>query len=331
MKKILNEIVSTVPNMISGMAIAHPELKILDGTQVIMRRDAPVEGKVGIISGGGSGHEPAHAGYVGYGMLDAACAGDLFSSPSVDQMMEGMRAISSGKGILVIAKNYTGDNLNFDMAAELLEDEGIRVEKVVVKDDVAVEESANTTGRRGVAGTVLIHKVAGAKAQFGANLDEIKATAQKAIDNLKTFGFALGPCIIPSVGKPSFTLEENEMELGTGIHGEAGIQRMSIPKSKDLAAILLKKILSDMPVGEGEEVAVMINGCGATPLMELYILFNDIAAFLEEKGILIFKSYVGEYMTSLEMAGAAVSILKVDDELKELLSAKAVTPAFKVF
>lgn len=328
MKKILNEVENVVPEMLKGMMLACPGLRVLPGTQVVVRKEKPSFKKVGIISGGGSGHEPAHAGYVGAGMLDGACAGALFSSPSVDQMMEGIRAVDSGKGVLIVAKNYTGDNLNFDMAAELLEDEGIRVEKVVVKDDIAVEESENTTGRRGVAGTVFVHKIAGACAETGADLDEVKRCAQKAADNIRTFGFAFSPCIIPSVGKPGFTLAEEEMELGTGIHGEAGIKRMQIPKSAELAGILVERILSDIALNEGDEAAVLINGCGATPLMELYILMQDVAKILEEKRIKLYRSFVGNYMTSLEMAGAAVSVMKLDDELKQLLDAKAETPAF---
>lgn len=330
MKKILNAIEDIVPEMLDGMILAYPNLKIIPNTQVVVRKDAPVKGKVGLISGGGSGHEPAHAGYIGKGMLDAACAGALFSSPSVDQMMEGIRAVDAGKGVLIIAKNYTGDNLNFDMAAELLEDEGIQVEKVVVKDDIAVEESENTTGRRGVAGTVFVHKIAGAKAETGADLQEVKHCAEKAIQNVRTFGFAFSPCTIPSVGKPGFTLGDNEMELGTGIHGEAGIERMDIPTSRKLAEILLNKIEKDLGLKENDEVAILVNGCGATPLMELYILMHDVANVLKEKKIKLYRSFVGNYMTSLEMAGAAVSVLKLDDELKILLDAEADTPGLHV-
>lgn len=328
MKKILNGVETIVPEMLEGMMLACPKLHIIPDTQVVVRKDAPIQGKVGLISGGGSGHEPAHAGYVGEGMLDAACAGALFSSPSVDQMMEGIRAVDAGKGVLIIAKNYTGDNLNFDMAAELLADEGIRVEKVVVKDDVAVEESANTTGRRGVAGTVFVHKIAGAKAAEGADLKEVKEAAQKAADHVRTFGFALSPCTIPSVGKQGFELADDEMELGTGIHGEAGVQRMPIPTSAELAEILLKRLKEDGAFAAGDEVAVLVNGCGATPLMELYILMRDVARVLEKENVKLYKSFVGNYMTSLEMAGGAVSVLKLDEELKELLDAKADTPAF---
>lgn len=325
----MNSPETIVDDMVNGMALANPELRLLDGTNVIVRRDAPVKGKVGLFSGGGSGHEPAHAGFVGDGMLDGACAGDVFTSPSVDQMMEGIRAVNSGNGVLIIAKNYTGDNLNFDMAAELLADEGITVAKVIVKDDVAVEESANTTGRRGVAGTILVHKVAGAKAKTGACLQEVTKTAQKAIDNVRTFGTALSPCIIPSVGKPSFTLAEDEIELGTGIHGEAGIKRVEILNAHKLANVMLDKILSDIEIKDGDEVAVLINGSGATPLMELYVLYNEVYKLLSTKGIKIIKSFVGEYMTSLEMAGASISLLKLDSELKELILAPANTVALK--
>ncbi|MDK2801015.1 MAG: phosphoenolpyruvate---glycerone phosphotransferase subunit DhaK [Clostridiales bacterium] len=329
MKKIINTPDTVVEDMIAGMVAAHPNLRVLDKTQVLVRSDAPIKDKVGLISGGGSGHEPAHAGYVGKGMLDAACAGDVFTSPAVDQMMAGIRAINSGKGVLIIAKNYTGDNLNFDMAAELLADEGIKVEKVIVKDDVAVEESANTTGRRGIAGTVFVHKIAGAKAELGASLEEVKKAAQKAIDNVRTFGMALSPCIIPSVGKYSFELAEDEIELGTGIHGEAGVKRTSILKASALAEAMLEKILVDLPYQANDEVAVMINGLGSTPLMELYILYNEVAKILNSKGMKVYKSYVGEYMTSLEMAGCSITLLKLDDELKELLCVPADTPTFK--
>ncbi len=329
MKKIMNSPSTIVDDMIGGMVLAHPSLRILNGTNVIVRKDVPVKGKVGVFSGGGSGHEPAHCGYVGEGMLDGACAGDVFTSPSVDQMMEGIRAVNSGNGVLIIAKNYTGDNLNFDMAAELLATEGIRVAKVVVKDDVAVEESENTTGRRGVAGTVLVHKVVGAKAATGATLDEVRETAQKAIDNVRTFGVAISPCTNPLVGKPGFELSDDEMELGTGIHGEKGIERIPCLDAHKLAVLMTEKILNDHPVNSGESVAVMINGCGATPLMELYVLYQEVYKVLYKKGIKIAHTFVGEYMTSLEMGGASISIMKLDNELKDLILAPANTPALK--
>jgi len=328
MKKIINKPNDVVRDMIEGMRLSNPAIRVLEGTNVIVRADAPVEGKVGIISGGGSGHEPAHGGFVGKGMLDAACAGDVFTSPSVDQMMKAIKAVDSGRGVLIIAKNYTGDNLNFDMAMELLADEGIQTAKVKVHDDIAVEESSNTTGRRGVAGTMLVQKVACACAEAGGSLEEVQEAAQEAADNLRTLGFALSPCIIPAVGKPGFSLGEDEMELGTGIHGEAGVKRMKVASAHSLAADIVERLLTDMPVAEKEEVCVLVNGMGSTPLMELYILYKEVHMALVEKGISIVKAYVGEYMTSLEMAGASVSIMKLDERRKKFLLAPADTAGF---
>ena len=329
MKKMINRPERVVDDMISGMVKAHPELHVLPETHVLVRADAPVDGKVGLVSGGGSGHEPAHGGYVGPGMLDAACAGDVFTSPSVDQMMKAIRAVYGGRGVLIIAKNYTGDNLNFDMASELLEMEGIKTAKVVVKDDVAVEESANTTGRRGVAGTVFVHKIAGAKAEQGASLEEVRLCAQKTVDSLRSFGVAISPCIIPAVGKPSFSLAEDEMEFGTGIHGETGVLRAKLAPAQEIAEYMVERILRDMPLEAGSEVAVLVNGSGATPLMELYILYDEVEKLLRAQDVTIYRAFVGEYMTSLEMAGASLSVLRLDDELRELLDAPANTPAFK--
>lgn len=331
MKKIINKPDEVVRDMLEGMQLANQDIRVLTGTSVIVRRDAPVVGKVGVISGGGSGHEPAHGGFVGKGMLDAACVGDVFTSPSVDQMMRAIRAVDGGKGVLVIAKNYTGDNLNFDMAMELLEEEGIKTAKVKVHDDVSVEESSDTTGRRGVAGTMLVQKVACACAEAGGSLEEVRAAAQSAADNVRTIGFALSPCMIPAVGKPGFSLGEEEMELGTGIHGEAGIRRMKVDTAHNLAGIMLEKLLADMPVEEGEEICVLVNGMGSTPLMELYILYKEVHRNLEVKGIRIAKAYVGEYMTSLEMAGASVSIMKLDERRKHFLLAPADTAGFRQF
>ena len=329
MKKIINKPEEVVRDMIEGMGLANPNIRVLPGTNVIVRKDAPVAGKVGVISGGGSGHEPAHGGLVGKGMLDGACAGDVFTSPSVDQMMKAIRAVDSGSGVLVIAKNYTGDNLNFDMAMELLEEEGIKTAKVKVHDDIAVEENSDTTGRRGVAGTLLVQKAACACAEEGGSLEEVRQAAQSAADNLRTIGVALSPCIIPAIGKPGFSLGEEEMELGTGIHGEAGIRRMKVETAHNLAKIIIEKLLSDMPVAAGEELCVLVNGMGSTPLMELYILYGEIHKVLEARGIGIGKAYVGEYMTSLEMAGASVSVMKLDTRRKGLILASADAPGFR--
>jgi dihydroxyacetone kinase-like protein len=329
LKKIINEPANVVVEMLEGFAKAHSDLvKVLPGTQVVVRAEAPVAGKVGLISGGGSGHEPTHAGYVGQGMLDAACAGNVFASPAMDQMLAGIKAIESGAGVLCIVKNYTGDNLNFDTAMELAGMEGIQCRKVVVNDDVAVKNSTWTTGRRGVAGTVLVHKLAGAKAAEGASLDEVAALAEKVISNVRTMGVALTPCVIPAVGKPNFEIGEGEMEVGSGIHGEPGVQRRPIASAAEIAKTLLDSILPDIPFTRGDEVAVMVNGMGATPLMELYILFNEVSKILGEAGITVYRSFVGEYMTSLEMAGASVTLLKLDAEMKRLLDRPAKTPGW---
>lgn len=330
MKKIINDPELVVEQMLLGMAAAYPEyVKKLDGFEVMVRADAPVMGKVGLVSGGGSGHEPSHAGFVGKGMLDAGVAGAVFTSPTPDQVFEAIKAVDGGAGVLLIIKNYTGDIMNFEMAGEMAEMEDIKVAQVVVNDDVAVENSTWTTGRRGIAGTVFIHKIAGAKAQAGGNLEEVKAVAEKVIANVRSMGAALTPCIVPAAGKPTFTLAEDEMEIGMGIHGEPGTHRAHIMTSDELVDTLMEKILIDLPYEAGDEVAVMINGLGATPLMEQFIMNHRVDQILKEKGIKTYKTFVGEFMTSLEMAGASITLLKLDEELKQLLDAPADTPAFK--
>lgn len=330
MKKLINNPNEVVTEMIEGMILAHPDkLKNLEGTSVIARKDAPVAGKVGIVSGGGSGHEPSHAGYVGKGMLDAAVCGEVFTSPTPDQVYEAIKAVDSGNGVLLIIKNYTGDVMNFEMAAEMAEAEGIKVAKVVVNDDVAVENSTYTTGRRGIAGTVFVHKIAGAKAQKGASLEEVEAVANKVIENVRSMGMALTPCIVPAAGKPGFHLGDNEMEIGMGIHGEPGIEKTELKSADEVAEILLNKILEDMKLSSNDKVAVMINGLGATPVMELYIVNRKVSQMLQERGIQVHETFVGNFMTSLEMAGCSVTLLKLDNELAELLDAECDTVAFK--
>ncbi|MBT1280283.1 dihydroxyacetone kinase subunit DhaK [Thermoanaerobacter sp. CM-CNRG TB177] len=330
MKKLINNPNDVVKEMIGGLLAAHPSyLRKLDNIDVIVRKDAPVEGKVGLVSGGGSGHEPAHAGYVGYGMLDAACPGAVFTSPTPDQVYEAIKAVDGGKGVLLIIKNYTGDVMNFEMAREMAQMEGIEVDEVIVNDDVAVENSTWTQGRRGIAGTVFVHKIAGAKAQEGASLQEVKRVAEKVIANVRSMGMALTPCTVPAAGKPSFTLAEDEMEIGIGIHGEPGTHREKIKPADEIVEHLMEKIINDLPYKENDEVAVMINGLGATPLMELYVANRKVAEILESKKIKVYKTYVGEFMTSLEMSGFSITLLKLDEELKTLLDAKADTPAFK--
>lgn len=331
MKKIINDPSNVVSDMIQGMILAHPNyVRKSENGNILVRKDAPVKGKVGLVSGGGSGHEPSHGGFVGYGMLDAAVCGEVFTSPTPDQVYEAIKEVNGGNGVLLVIKNYTGDVMNFEMAKEMAEMDGIEVDYVVVNDDVAVENSLYTAGRRGIAGTVFVHKIAGAKATQGATLNQVKEVANKVIKNVRSMGMALSPCTVPAAGKPNFTLEENEIEIGMGIHGEPGTHKEEISSANNITTHLLDKILADIEIVEGEEVAVMVNGLGSTPLMELYIANKTVNEILTNKGIKIYNTFVGEYMTSLEMAGYSVSILKLDDELKELLDAKADTLGLKV-
>lgn len=328
MKKFINAVDQVENQMIAGMIKAYPQYLIkLDCGNVVVRASKK-DGKVALISGGGSGHEPAHGGYVGEGMLDAAVAGAVFTSPTPDQIYEGIKAIATDKGVLMVIKNYTGDVMNFEMAREMAEMEGIKVDQVIVDDDVAVDGSLYTVGRRGVAGTVFVHKIAGALAEKGAELEDVKAAAEKVIANVRTMGVAIRPCTVPAAGVPGFELSDDEMEVGIGIHGEPGTHREALKTADEIVDMLIDKILADIDYS-GSEVAVMINSSGATPLMELFIVNNHVADILTEKGIKIHKTFVGEYMTSLEMEGFSISILKLDDQMKELLDAKADTPAFK--
>lgn len=332
MKKLINNPDNVLEDMIQGMLYAHEDyLKKIEGFNVLVRKNPKSEGKVALVSGGGSGHEPAHAGYVGEGMLDAAVCGAVFTSPTPDQVYEAIKEVDNGSGVLLIIKNYTGDIMNFEMAQDMADMEGINVKAVVVNDDVAVEDSLYTAGRRGIAGTVFVHKIAGAKAEEGASLEEVKNVAEKVINNVRSMGMALTSCIVPAAGKANFTLAEDEIEIGMGIHGEPGTHREKISTADNIAEQLVNKILNDITIENGDEVAVMVNGLSGTPLMELYIVNKKVKEMLEEKGIKVHKTFVGEYMTSLEMAGCSVSILKLDDELKGLLGEKTDTPAFKVF
>lgn len=329
MKKFINAVDKVEDQMIQGMVKAYPQyVRKLDCGNVVVRANKK-EGKVALISGGGSGHEPAHGGYVGEGMLDAAVAGAVFTSPTPDQVYEGIKAVATDAGVLMVIKNYTGDVMNFEMAADMARDEGIKVAQVVVNDDVAVKDSLYTVGRRGVAGTVFVHKIAGAMAETGADLDAVQAVAQKVIDNVRTMGAAIEPCTVPAAGKPGFELSEDEMEVGIGIHGEPGTHREPLKTADEIVDMLMAQILGDLDFA-GSEVAVMINSAGATPLMELFIINNRVADVLAEKGVKVYKTFVGEYMTSIEMAGFSISLLKLDDQLKGLLDAKADTPGFKV-
>lgn len=329
MKKIINNPDLVVEDMLEGMTYAYPQyIRKLENANVVVR-STPKQGKVALISGGGSGHEPSHGGYVGYGMLDGAVAGAVFTSPTPDQIFEAIKAVATPAGVLLVVKNYTGDVMNFDMAKDLAEMDGIKVESVVVNDDVAVKDSTWTVGRRGIAGTVFVHKIAGAKAEEGASLEEVKAVAEKVIANVRSMGMALTPCTVPAAGKPNFTLGENEMEIGMGIHGEPGTHREALKSADEIVSHLMGRILDDMKLEEGSEVAVMVNGLGGTPLMELFIANKKVHKILADKNIKIYKTYAGEFMTSIEMAGFSISVLKLDQELKSLLDAKADTPAFK--
>ena len=329
MKKIINNPNDVVTEMLQGLAKANPNVVYAgEGVEVISRKKKK-SGKVGVISGGGSGHEPAHAGYVGYGMLDAAVAGNVFASPSPDRIIEGIKAADSGAGVLMVIKNYSGDIMNFEMAADLASFDDIETASVIVKDDVAVPDSTYSAGRRGIAGTVFVHKVAGAAAEQGKTLAEVQAAAQKAADNVRTMGMAMTNCILPANGVPSRVLADDEMEVGMGIHSEPGIVTQKMGTAKEIAEILTDKVLADLDY-TGHEVAVMINGLGGTPLMELYILNNEVEKILTAKGIHIYKTFVGNYMTSLEMAGCSVSLLRLDDELKGYLDYPSEAPAFRV-
>ena len=328
MKKLINKLYDVEREMIEGLVKAAPEKlqKLAEGNIVV--RAKKKKDHVALVSGGGSGHEPAHGGYVGTGMLDCAVAGAVFSSPPPDQIYEGIKAVATKNGVLCIVKNYTGDVLNFEMAIDMAKEEDIKADYVVVNDDVAVKDSLYTTGRRGVAGTVLVHKIAGAKAEEGASLAEVKAVAENVIKNVRSMGMAITPCTVPAAGKPGFTLADDEMEIGIGIHGEPGTHREKLSTANQIAQKLLDTILADIDCS-GKEVILLVNGMGATPLMELYIINNFVQDYLKEKGVKIYDTQVGNYMTSIEMAGFSLTLLRLDDEMKRLYEAKADTLAWK--
>ena len=328
MKKFINNVENVESEMISGLIKAYPDrIQKLDGCNVLVNKNKK-EDKVAIITGGGSGHEPGYAGYIGEGLIDAAVAGAVYTSPTPDQIYEGIKAIATDKGVLMIVMNYTGDIMNFEMAQELAIADGINVEMVITNDDVAVENSLYTTGRRGVAGTVFVDKIAGALALKGAKLEEVKKVAEKVNANVRTMGVAINPSTVPAAGKPGYELNEDEMEVGIGIHGEPGVRKEKIKSANEIADLLLEKILNDLDYGNSE-VAVMINGSGGTPLMELYIVNNHVHDVLTSKGIKIYKTLVGNYLTSLDQEGFSITLLKLDNETKELLDTKADSPAYK--
>ncbi|GAA1650133.1 dihydroxyacetone kinase subunit DhaK [Nonomuraea maheshkhaliensis] len=323
MKKLLNTAESVVEDALNGMAAAHPSLRIRD--HVVYRAQGPRRGKVGLVSGGGSGHEPLHVGFVGHGMLDAACAGEIFTSPVPDPIIEATMRVDGGAGVLHIVKNYTGDVLNFEMAAELVE--GVEVASVLVDDDVAVQDSLYTAGRRGTGATLFVEKIAGALAEEGAPLAEVAAVAQEVDERSRSFGIALTSCTTPSAGKPTFDLPETEVELGIGIHGEPGRARVPLAPARELAGVAMEAVHRDQPLRG--DLLVMVNGMGGTPLMELYVVFAEVAAFIKGKGARVTRSLVGNYVTSLDMQGFSVSVCLLDDALTRLWDAPVETPALR--
>lgn len=327
MKKIMNTPETFVYDMCHGLAKAHPKLEFVEKFKIVKKKEINPD-KVSLISGGGSGHEPAHAGFVGKGMLDCAVCGDVFASPSQIQVYNAIKECATDKGVLLIIKNYSGDCMNFNNAAELAkEEDGIKVDAVYVNDDIAVKDSLYTVGRRGVAGTVFVHKIAGAAAEQGKSLEEVKAVANRTIENVRSFGFALSSCTPPAKGTPIFEIGEDEIEFGVGIHGEPGRKTEKLQTADQLAKRIVKDLLDDLGAKKGDEVALLINGFGATPLMELYLFNNSVSNELEKAGISIHKTLVGNYMTSIDMAGASVTILKVDSELKSLIDYPVSAPA----
>ncbi|MHB1739442.1 MAG: dihydroxyacetone kinase subunit DhaK [Actinomycetes bacterium] len=329
MKKLINDPGHVVAEALLGIAAAHPELRVDHEHKIIYRGDAPKQGKVGLISGGGSGHEPLHGGFVGLGMLDAACAGEIFTSPVPDQMLEATKNVDGGAGVLHIVKNYTGDVMNFEIAAEMAQaDTGVEVVSIVTDDDVAVQDSLYTAGRRGVGVTVLLEKIAGAAAQQGRSLAEVAEVARKVNARGRSMGMALTSCTVPSAGKPTFDLPEGEMEIGVGIHGEPGRRRVPLAPAREVAAMLVEPILADLDF-TGDGVIAFVNGMGGTPLVELYLMYNEVAQLLQKAGVTVARSLVGPYITSLEMAGCSVTLLSVDDELVRLWDAPVSTPGLR--
>ncbi|HCU51789.1 MAG TPA: dihydroxyacetone kinase subunit DhaK [Micromonosporaceae bacterium] len=330
MKKLINEPADVIKEALLGIEAAHPDLRVDHANKIIYRHDAPRPGKVGLVSGGGSGHEPMHGGFVGLGMLDAACAGEVFTSPVPDQILEATKQVNGGAGVLHIVKNYTGDVMNFEMAAELAAAEtGVEVTSVVTDDDVAVKDSLYTAGRRGVGVTVLLEKIAGAAAEQGASLAAVAEVAKKVNASGRSMGVALTSCTVPAAGKPTFELGEHEMELGIGIHGEPGRKRLPLAKASEIAELLVEPIVTDLPFQRGDAVIAFVNGMGGTPLLELYLMYHEVDRILNGHGITVARSLVGSYITSLEMAGCSVTLLRADDEIVRLWDAPVRTPALR--
>jgi phosphoenolpyruvate---glycerone phosphotransferase subunit DhaK len=330
MKKLINSPEDVVRDALRGMEAAHGDrLRISYDPYMVVRKDAPVQGKVGIISGGGSGHEPMHGGFVGPGMLDAACPGEVFTSPTPDQMHEATKAVNGGAGVLHVVKNYTGDVMNFDMAADMGKGEGIEVETVLTNDDVAVEDSLYTAGRRGVGVTVLVEKICGAAADDGKSLAEVTELGRKVNANGRSMGMALTPCITPGSGEPSFELAEDEVEIGIGIHGEPGRFRESIGPASQIAERLMTPILEDLPFSSGDKVLAFVNGMGGTPLLELYVVYAEVAKIAQEHGLSIERNLVGNFITSLEMQGCSITLVKLDEDMTRYWDAPVNTPTLR--
>jgi dihydroxyacetone kinase-like protein len=328
MKKLINAPDDVVREALEGMELAYGDrLRVSHDPAFVVRADAPVQGKVGIVSGGGSGHEPMHAGFVGPGMLDAACPGEVFTSPTPDQMQEATKAVDGGAGVLHIVKNYTGDVMNFEMAADMAE--GVEVQSVVINDDVAVQDSLYTAGRRGVGATVLAEKICGAAAEQGRPLADVTAICRRVNDQARSMGMALTPCVTPASGQPSFELGDDEMEIGIGIHGEPGRYREPLAPARDIVERLATAVVEDLPFQSGDRVLAFVNGMGGTPLIELYIVYRELHRFLEQRGIAVERRLIGNYITSLEMAGCSITLLRLDDELTALWDAPVNTPALR--
>src|SRR6266542_1610042 len=330
MKKLINSPDAVVHDALRGMEAAHGDrLRISYDPYLVVRADAPVQGKVGLVSGGGSGHEPMHGGFVGPGMLDAACPGEVFTSPTPDQMLDATKAVNGGAGVLHVVKNYTGDVMNFEMAADLAGGGGIEVEAVVIDDDVAVKDSLYTAGRRGVGTTVLAEKICGAAAEEGRPLKEVSDLCRKVNGWGRSMGMALTSCTVPAAGKPTFELGDDEMEIGIGIHGEPGRERKKVAPAAEIVEMLATPIVDDIPFQQGDEVLAFVNSMGGTPLIELYVVYNDLNRFLGERGITITRSLIGPYITSLEMAGCSITLLRLDDELTRLWDAPVKTAGLR--
>ncbi|HVQ20283.1 MAG TPA: dihydroxyacetone kinase subunit DhaK [Terrimicrobiaceae bacterium] len=329
MKKLINNPADVVTESLEGMRAAFPELSVHFSPNFIVRGDAPVKGKVALISGGGSGHEPMHGGFVGTGMLDAACPGAVFTSPTPDQIHAATMAAAGKDGALYIVKNYTGDVMNFELAGEMARAEGIPVESVIIDDDVAVQNSTWTAGRRGVGATILAEKICGAAAESRRSLAELRDLCQRVNASARSMGMALTSCTGPEVGKPTFDLPDSEMEVGVGIHGEPGRKRMKLRPADEIVELLMEPILGDLPFKPGDEVLLFVNGLGGTPLIELFIVYRKAAEIAKRAGLKIIRNLVGSYMTSLEMAGASITLLKLDGELAELWDAPVCTPALR--